>query len=62
MFQIKLNYGFPNNFITKVLVLMLVLAFDFFKLKDRDPLIVMFASQYTRYHIMRWQKICGEPC
>lgn len=62
MFQIKLNYGYPNNFITKVLVLMLALAFLFFKLTDLDPLIVMFASQYTRYYIVRWQKIGVEPC
>lgn len=41
---------------------MLASAFLFFKLTDVDSLIVMFASQYTRYYIVRWQKIGGEPC
>lgn len=41
---------------------MLALAFLFFELTDLDSLIVMFASQYTRYYIVRWQKIGGEPC
>lgn len=44
------------------LVLVLTSAFLFFKLTDLDPLIVMFASQYTRYYIVRWQKIGGESC
>lgn len=35
---------------------MLASAFLFFKLTDLDSLIVTFASQYTRYYIVRWQK------